>query len=240
MGQEFRNPYDREAATFADEGEKETLEKDDEQVEENTPKDEVRDIEIKEEEQAQDPKEEMTQAEAPNENEPAESPEVSKFEGEATFPGGIFSGNSSEVEAIKAEMEELRLRQAAEMDNFKKRLNREHQEQLQYSAEKVLKDLLPTLDNLELALQYGTTNEACKDLLQGVAMTHKLLLDAVQKHGLKPVGEVGEAFNPAIHEAVGVDNNPDVAPNCVSKVLQKGYTMGNRLVRAAKVMISPS
>ncbi|MCR4665869.1 MAG: nucleotide exchange factor GrpE [Desulfovibrio sp.] len=163
------------------------------------------------------------------------------FEGEANYQGPLFGGTSEEpgeIEALKAEIENLRLRQAAEMENFKKRLAREHEEQLQYAAGTVLSDLLPTLDNLELAMQYGNTSEVCKDLLQGVSMTHKLLLDAVQKHGLVPVGEAGENFDPQIHEAVGFDSNSELEAGKVSRVLQRGYKLGKRLLRAAKVMIT--
>ena len=140
-------------------------------------------------------------------------------------------------ERCKAELNELRLRNAAEMDNFKKRLNREHEEQMRYAAEKVLGDLLPTLDNLDLALRYGSKSEACKDMLQGVAMTHKLLLDAVEKHGLKPMGEEGEEFDPNVHEAVGFEDRSDFAPNSVARVLQRGFKLGDRLLRPAKVMV---
>lgn len=136
-----------------------------------------------------------------------------------------------------AELAEMRLRTAAEMDNFKKRLSREHEEQMRYATEKVLSDLLPTLDNLDLALRYGSKSEACKDMLQGVAMTHKLLLDAVMKHGLKPLGEEGEEFNPSVHEAVGFEDRPELAPNSVARVLQSGYKLGERLLRPARVMV---
>lgn len=138
----------------------------------------------------------------------------------------------------KAEMEELRLRTAAEMENFKKRLAREHQEQMRFAAEKVLGDLLPSLDNLELALQYGSKHEACKDMLQGVAMTQKLLLDALTKNGLTALGEVGDEFSPEVHEAVGFEANPDLAPGSVTRVMQRGYKLNDRLLRAAKVMIN--
>ena len=155
-----------------------------------------------------------------------------------TAQGDVLS--ATEVEArCKAEVEEMRLRMAAEMDNFQKRLKREHEEQMRYAAEKVLGDLLPTLDNLDLALQYGSTNEACKDMLQGVAMTRKLLLEAVAGHGLVPVGEEGEEFDPAIHEAVGFDARPEFAPNSVARLLQRGYKLGGRLLRPAKVMVNP-
>lgn len=149
------------------------------------------------------------------------------------------AAEQSQVEArIRAEVEELRLRSAAEMDNFKKRLNREHQEQMRYAAEKVLSDLLPTLDNLDLALQYGSKHDACKDMLQGVFMTRKLLLEAVTKHGLAPLGEEGEEFSPEVHEAVGFEARPDFAPGVVARVLQLGYKLGDRLLRPAKVMIN--
>ena len=147
------------------------------------------------------------------------------------------SAESIIEERCKAELTELRLRNAAEMDNFKKRLNREHDEQMRYAAEKVLGDLLPTLDNLDLALRYGSKSEACKDMLQGVAMTHKLLLEAVEKHGLKPMGEEGEEFDPNVHEAVGFEDRPDFAPNSVARVLQRGFKLGDRLLRPAKVMV---
>lgn len=151
------------------------------------------------------------------------------------------AGPAAEDEAVarcKAEMEELRLRTAAEMENFKKRLTREHQEQMRFAAEKVLGDLLPSLDNLELALQYGSKHEACKDMLQGIAMTRKLLLDALEKHGLKALGEVGDEFNPEVHEAVGLEANPELAPGSVTRVMQRGYKLNDRLLRPARVMIN--
>lgn len=156
----------------------------------------------------------------------------------APSPEEQLASALAEVAAMRAAMKDGALRQAAEMENFKKRLAREHQEQMRYAAEKVLGDLLPTLDNLDLALQYGTKNEVCRDLLQGVAMTHKLLLEAVKKHGLTPVGVVGEAFNPEIHEAIGIDNSGELEPGMVARVMQGGYKLGDRLLRPAKVMIT--
>ena len=140
--------------------------------------------------------------------------------------------------SVKAEADEQALRAAAEMDNFKKRLAREHEEMSRYAAEKVLRDLLPALDNLDLALQYGSLNEACRDMVQGVAMTRKQLLEAVAKHGLAPVGAEGEAFTPELHEAVGFDSRLDMETNAVARVLQSGYKLGDRLLRPAKVMIN--
>lgn len=138
----------------------------------------------------------------------------------------------------KAAANEERLRALAEMENFKKRLSRERDEQLRYAAERVLADLLPTLDNLDLALQYGSQHEACKDMLTGVQMTRTILGEALHQHGLVPVGEVGEIFTPERHEGLTFDERNDIEPGLVSKVLQQGYMLKERLLRPAKVSVS--
>lgn len=148
------------------------------------------------------------------------------------------AGEASASRDIEAELNEERLRMAAEMDNFKKRLQREHQEQMRYASEKVLSDLLPALDNLDLAIQYGSTHEACRDMMQGIEMTRKQLLDAVAKSGLVSVGANGEQFDPAIHEAIGMEPDPNLEKGAVSKVLQRGYKLHDRLLRPAKVMVN--
>lgn len=140
--------------------------------------------------------------------------------------------------AEKAAAEEARLRAAAEMDNFKKRLTREHEEQVRYAAEKILRDILPGLDNLELAMQYGSRDEACRDMLTGVIMTHKLMMEALARHGLTAVGAEGDPFTPELHEAVGFADHPDLDANTVAQVLQRGYKLGDRLLRPARVMVS--
>ncbi len=140
--------------------------------------------------------------------------------------------------SVKEEADQTRLRALAEMENYKKRLAREHEEQLTYAAEKVLSSLLPSLDNLDLALQYGGQNEACKDMLMGIEMTRKLLLEAVKTHGLEPVGQVGEEFTPELHEGLIFETRDDMEENHVSNVMQRGYKLKGRLIRPAKVGIS--
>ncbi len=162
-------------------------------------------------------------------------------EGEDELPQIDLDGlNTEETPPARDPQEEAReahLRALADMENYKKRLAREHDEQIAYAAEKVLASLLPSLDNLDLALQYGNF-EACKDLVTGVEMTRKLLLDALKTHGLEPVGEVGEAFTPELHEALTFEQRDDMEENHVSTVMQKGYKLKNRLLRPAKVGIS--
>lgn len=135
-------------------------------------------------------------------------------------------------------LEDERLRMLAEMDNFKKRLTREKDEQVRFASEAVLADLLPSLDNFELALSYGKNNDACREMLQGLQMTHKLLLDALAVHGLEQVGEVGEPFNPEIHEAMTQEKRDDIPSGHVSQLFQSGYQLRGRLLRPAKVVVS--
>ncbi len=140
----------------------------------------------------------------------------------------------------KEQADEERLRSLAEMDNFKKRLLREQEELRKYATESVLADLLPTLDNLDLALEHGRKVEACKDVVMGVDMTRKMFLDALKQHGLEAVGTAGEEFNPEIHEAVGEESTTDMKPGHVFSLLQRGYKLRERLLRPAKVVVSKS
>lgn len=138
---------------------------------------------------------------------------------------------------VQKEAADARLRALAEVDNAKKRIEREHSEQVRFAAEGVLSDILPSLDNLDLALQHASGNEACKDFVTGVRMTRKLLDDALAGHGLKSVGERGEEFNPALHEAMGMVNDREVPDGHISSLLARGYQLNGRLLRPAKVMV---
>jgi molecular chaperone GrpE len=138
----------------------------------------------------------------------------------------------------KGEADEVRLRALAEMDNFKKRLTREQEETRKYAAETVLADMLPILDNLELALDHGRKLDACKDVVLGVDMTRKLFLDALKQHGLVAVGEVGEMFDPTRYEAVGHEEHPEMEEGVVCSLLQRGYILRERLLRPARVVVN--
>ncbi|MCL1939791.1 MAG: nucleotide exchange factor GrpE [Desulfovibrionaceae bacterium] len=138
---------------------------------------------------------------------------------------------------LKKEFEDAHLRALADLDNSKKRLAREREEQIRFAAESVLSDIIPSLDNLDLALQHAGNYEGCKDFVVGVQMTRKLLQDALTKHGLVQAGAVGEEFNPALHEAVGMVDAPGVADNHICSLLSNGYTLNGRLLRPARVMV---
>ena len=150
---------------------------------------------------------------------------------------GLIEDYEAHYTQLKTELEDLRLRSLAEMDNFKRRLQREFDEQSKYAADTVLMDLLPALDNLDLAIRYADKDRDAA-MLQGVIMTQKLLLDSLKRHGLEPVGEEAEAFNHELHEAVGEEERQDMPALHVSSLLQRGYKLKDRLLRPAKVMVS--
>lgn len=139
--------------------------------------------------------------------------------------------------AVAAETDK-RLRALAEAENLKKRLIREKEEFVKFAAEGVLADLLPVLDNLDLALAHGRTVAACKDVVMGVDMTRKIFLDTLARHGLEPCGQAGEEFNPEFHEAVGMQPGGKTPPNHVIQVMLSGYRLRGRLLRPAKVLVS--
>ncbi|MDL2267674.1 nucleotide exchange factor GrpE [Desulfovibrio sp. OttesenSCG-928-G15] len=137
----------------------------------------------------------------------------------------------------KKELTEAHLRAMADLENTKKRLTREKEEQTRFVAESVLNDIIPSLDNLDLALQHANTDAVCKNFVIGVQMTRKLMQDALAKHGLAQSGAVGEEFNPAIHEAVGMVDSPSQPDNHVCELLSNGYSLNGRLLRPARVMV---
>ncbi|MFO7727772.1 MAG: nucleotide exchange factor GrpE [Desulfonatronovibrio sp.] len=130
------------------------------------------------------------------------------------------------------------LRTLAETENFKKRVIREKEEFCKYAVTSFVEEIIPVMDNLELALEHGRKNEACKDLVQGVEMTLSLFSRVLEKNNLIQVGTVGEEFDPGFHEAVAQEERDDLEQGTVCQVLQKGYVLNDRLVRPAKVMVS--
>jgi len=135
---------------------------------------------------------------------------------------------------------ELYLRSQAEMENMRKRWQREKEEWIKFSNESLIKDLLPALDALEQAVSHcAVTNEDCLDALkQGVELTLKGLKDALGKVGLEEVKAQGEAFDPNYHQAVSEMEDGTAEPGSVLSELQKGYLLNQRLLRPAMVVVN--
>jgi molecular chaperone GrpE len=124
----------------------------------------------------------------------------------------------------------------AEFDNFRKRTAREHESMSARANEALLKELLPILDDLERALEAAEQHEEAK-LEDGVRLVHRALADVARKHGLEEI-ETNGAFDPHVHEALLAQPAEDAEPGSVLQVLQKGYRLGDRVLRPARVVVA--
>ena len=130
------------------------------------------------------------------------------------------------------------LRLAAEFENYKKRMVRDKQSALKYAEENILKDLLPSIDNLERAINHEEATQDVKTLLEGVELTLKGLKSTVSKYGVEPIESVGQPFDPNLHEALVMEASDDVPAQSVLREFEKGYNYKERLLRATKVVVS--
>jgi molecular chaperone GrpE len=143
-----------------------------------------------------------------------------------------------ETRKASEENYDLYLRSQAEIENTKKRNKREKEDWLKYANESLIKDLLPSLDNLEKALAHADNDNAVHALREGVELTLKGLKDALTKSGLEEVHAQGEVFDPCFHEAVSQVKDDRVEPGTIVQELQKGYLLNKRLIRPAMVVVS--
>jgi molecular chaperone GrpE len=139
-----------------------------------------------------------------------------------------------------AETDDKFLRLQAEFDNFRRRTLKEKQDTFKYGHQNLVKDLLPSVDNLERAVVHGEGNQDgdFESLLQGVELVQRELLGALAKHGVEPIQTKDQIFDPAVHEAMAQIPVADVPLNTVVQVLQTGYLLRDRMLRAARVVVS--
>jgi molecular chaperone GrpE len=142
----------------------------------------------------------------------------------------------AEYENKIGEMREVLLRERAEIENQRKRLQRDLELARKFANERLLGDLLPVFDNLELGLAADTADAAA--LREGMDLTLKALLKVGEGNGLKAINPLGQPFNPEQHQAMTMVEAMGAAPNTVVSVMQKGYVLNERLLRPALVAIS--
>jgi molecular chaperone GrpE len=130
------------------------------------------------------------------------------------------------------------LRHVADMENFRKRLEKERADLRDFANESLMKELLPVVDHLELALNHGRQEEAGSALLEGVENVLKGFLQALTKFGVTPIQALGEKFDPAFHHAVMQQEDDSVDDQTIIQELQKGYLLKNRLLRPATVVVA--
>lgn len=131
------------------------------------------------------------------------------------------------------------LRAQAEMQNVRMRVQRDVENAHKYGLEKFLINLLPLTDSLELAIESANQAEGGNTaIVEGIELCLKMMMDILAKENVVQIFPEGEPFDPKFHEAMSVMENPDVEPNTVLTVFQKGYTLNGRLVRPALVIVS--
>jgi molecular chaperone GrpE len=186
-----------------------------------------------EEKNSQEAEAETLQPEAPQSE--AIETEQSPAEGEAPEVMGNVAELQLELEAAKDEA----LRTQAEMQNLRRRVERDVENAHKYALEKFVGELLPVVDNLERAIQTMDDNNGdTKALSEGIELTLKSFQDVLARFKVEAVDPRGEVFNPEFHQAVSMLEMPDQAPNTVADVFQKGYILNGRLVRPAMVVVA--
>ncbi|MDW5471444.1 nucleotide exchange factor GrpE [Staphylococcus equorum] len=146
-----------------------------------------------------------------------------------------------EIQQLKQDVqenEEKYLRLYAEFENYKRRIQKENQTMKAYKAQDVLNDILPTIDNIERALQIEGENEQFQSLKKGVEMIHESLINALKENGLELIETEGHQFDPNIHQAVVQDDNPDFESGEITQELQKGYKLKERVLRPSMVKVN--
>jgi molecular chaperone GrpE len=166
---------------------------------------------------------------APEHTAPPESPE------------DIIARLRQELETARAEAVQHYdrfLRERAELENFKKRMQREKTEALRFAAEGLIRDLLPLLDNLQRAIDHAASGGNGQPLVEGVRLAFQGALDALERHGVTRIEAVGKPFDPTVHEAIVQIPDPTREPNHVVEQFRPGYFLHERLLRPAQVSVA--
>ncbi len=146
----------------------------------------------------------------------------------------VTSTAEGEIAALKDQL----LRTVAESENIRRRASRDVENAHKYANEKLLEALLPVLDSLEKALELPDQSDDAKAVLEGIEISLKMFRETLERGGVLIVDPLGEPFDPSKHEALAMVPNEEVEPNSVIEVVQKGYLLNERVVRAARVIVS--
>ncbi len=188
----------------------------------------------------------MNKAENEN-NEDVKSPEVM----DAPSGAGEEAGEAGEISILKAELaaktaeaEESRnvvLRARADLDNVRRRLEKEKTDHINYGNERLIKELLGVMDNFERALEHAgedNSENGGEALRGGIELIYGQMKTVLSNFGLKEVEAVGAKFDPTVHEAISRDECPESDPDTVIKEFQKGYFLKDRLLRPSMVSVA--
>ena len=146
---------------------------------------------------------------------------------------------AADAELKYKEMQDRYLRLNAEFDNYKKRMMRENSDRLKYFNMELIKELLPSVDNLERAISHaGDENSDLENMIEGLQMVYKGMQEAFGKFGVSEIESIGKEFDPNCHQAVGMIESQEVPENHVAEECLKGYYLHDRIIRPTMVRVS--
>jgi len=148
---------------------------------------------------------------------------------------------NEQLEATRAERDEnynLALRTQAELENYRKRVNREREEDARYRVLPLARDLIPVIDNLRRAVQAAETTGNAEELIRGVEMVLKQFEDSLERHAIKPIPAQGESFDPNRHDALTQVPTAEHKPMTILQEVERGYTLHDRVLRPSKVIVA--
>ncbi len=154
----------------------------------------------------------------------------------ATDAAPVLADEVVELRKERDTLQDRLLRQAAEFDNYRKRVDRERKDLTQYAAVEFVRDLLPIVDDFERALQ--TDAATAESYRQGLELIHRALTDMLRKRGVTPIDAVGTDFDPQIHQAVAYEEAADRRDGEVMEQFARGYRLGEKLIRPAMVKVA--
>ena len=149
-----------------------------------------------------------------------------------------LGGQMRDLQSQKDELFEKLQRLSADYANFQKRVPKQIADTIAYEKEKIIKTLLPALDNFEHTLQNADSAENVDAFVKGVQIIYDQMLDILKSHGVEVIKALGEKFDPAVHEAMMQKAEPDTKDNVVLEEFQKGYKLNTRVIRPSKVIVN--
>ena len=186
----------------------------------------------------------LKRSEMENDNKDALSPE----QGDGAKGASSSLGEASSVETLQqqlaekgkelADLKDKYLRVLADAENARKRIRQQSEESVRVQRENFLRDLLPIVDNLERAVEAAQGGGNGQPIVEGVEMVLRALLDFLRSHGVTQVTSVGQTFDPQLHEAVDQVHSPHHPPNTVVSEFHRGYLIGERTLRPARVAVT--
>ncbi|MHC4103301.1 MAG: nucleotide exchange factor GrpE [Planctomycetota bacterium] len=165
---------------------------------------------------------------------PREQREPKAKKGEAEELRNKINDLQKEKDELFAQLQRV----SADYDNFQKRTAKQVADTLSYEKERIIKTILPALDNFEHSLQNANSAETTDVLLQGIQIIYDQMLDILKSHNVEQIKALGEMFDPALHEAIMQKTELEQEENIVLEEFQRGYTLNGRVIRPSKVIVN--